>query len=116
MNQFIDTYTESKYNYGLFMSNKLIQIMSIDIDSICRITNLCPHTYNAGVEYLFDYIRKTHNPTRIIGSCDFNLYDGSLYESLGFTFTKYSDIEERQILESNKTILYGSGYKFYEWN
>ena len=43
MNQFIDTYTESKYNYGLFMSNKLIQIMSIDIDSICRITNLCPH-------------------------------------------------------------------------
>ena len=85
-----------KYIYGLFYNGELVQMMSFgkprynrhyeyELIRLCTRPDVC---IIGGVQRLFKYFIRQHNPMSVISYCDDSKFMGDVYMKLGFTKLK----------------------------
>lgn len=86
---------KSKIRLGLYYNNKLISLMTFskgrlimggkkDEWELTRFCNLIDTNVIGGASKLFNFFLKKYKPNKIISYSDIRLFDGKLYEKLGF--------------------------------
>lgn len=132
---------KAELSYGLFYKNKLVQLLSAkkvkdkynpkskDCWMIVRDYPDDNSVVIGGFDKLLKHFIFKKNPSKIIGISDFNKLDGSHYESSGFIFVGYGDLDckwisdKRIVIEKpskelkSRTIakIWGCGSKKYLW-
>lgn len=94
----IQGYVPSKIKLGLFFNNELTAIMSFGKSRYNQnyqyeLLRYCSKKYSTvvgGSSKLFQYFIKHYNPSSVISYCDRRLFDGKMYEKLGFSFSHVS--------------------------
>lgn len=93
----------AKVKLGLYYKDELVQIASFG--SARNYTSTSKDVYEwewirgaclkstmiiGGTAKLFKYFIETYNPRNVMAYCDWNLFNGTSYERLGFEFIKYT--------------------------
>jgi len=95
INNHIQGNVNSKIKIGLYYKNDLVSVMTFSKGRIVvggknnewELTRFCNKinvNVIGGASKLFNYFLKTYSPTKIISYSDIRLFDGNLYEKLGF--------------------------------
>jgi hypothetical protein len=95
INNHIQGNVNSKIKIGLYYKNDLVSVMTFSKGRIVvggknnewKLTRFCNKinvNVIGGASKLFNYFLKTYSPTKIISYSDIRLFNGSLYEKLGF--------------------------------
>lgn len=79
----------SKINYGLFYKNQLISVMSFNRHKkyqyeMIRFCNKINFHVIGGANKLFKQFISQYNPIQTVSYCDIRLFNGRVYENLGF--------------------------------
>lgn len=91
-------YGVAKFRYGLYHGDELVSIMSFsksrytkDCDfEMVRYCSLIGHTVVGGASKLFKAFMRDVNPSSIVSYADARISDGGLYDTLGFSFSHWS--------------------------
>lgn len=95
----IQGYSKFNKSVGLYFENKLVSIMTFGWRAIngkreyelLRFANLINHNIIGAASKLFSHFLNVYNPRTIKSYADISMFDGKLYEKLGFTFERKSD-------------------------
>lgn len=85
----------SKIKIGLFYDGKLVSLMTFSKGRVImggkknewelnRFCNLLNHNVNGGASKLLNYFKKKYTPNKLISYSDIRIFDGGMYEKLGF--------------------------------
>jgi hypothetical protein len=90
----IDGYVKSDVNIGLYYNNELVCLMCLkkkknDFEIVRTCTKL-NYTVIGGVSKLLNHLKKNYKFDNITTSTDFRLFNGKVYENLGFEKHKLS--------------------------
>jgi hypothetical protein len=91
----------SKIKLGLYYDNNLVSVMTFSKGRIImggkenewelnRFCNLLDYNVVGGASKLLNFFIKTHNPKIIISYSDLRLFNGEMYNKLGFKFKSQS--------------------------
>lgn len=94
----IQGYCKSSIKLGLYSSEELISIMTFGKPrfnkkyewELIRYCNKKGISVVGGASKIFKYFIKTYNPINVISYCDRRIFDGEIYEKLGFNFLRNS--------------------------
>ncbi len=90
----IDGYVKSNINIGLYYNNELVCLMCLKKkDNNFEIVRTCTklnYSVVGGISKLFNYFKKNYRFNQITTSTDFRLFNGNVYEKLGFVKQKLS--------------------------
>lgn len=81
--------------YGLFYKNELVQVMTFSKDSkyqyqLIRLCTKLNTTVVGGANKLLTKFKKEYIPSSIVSYCDVRLFDGRVYEKMGFDLSHTS--------------------------
>lgn len=128
---FLDTnhiqgYCTSSIKLGLYYNNKLVSLMTFGIRGtngkkeyeLIRFCNLLNTSVIGGASKLFKYFIKNFKYDKLISYSDMSIFDGGLYEKLGFKYSHLSSPNYYWIIDGirkhrfnyNKKKLVKSGY------
>jgi len=121
---------KGKFKYGLYHNNELISLMVFSKNRL-GVGTINPSSYElirfcnkintnviGGANRLFKHFIKTISPNHIISFADYRLFDGDLYQKLGFAFLYQTDPNYWYVIGLNrfhrfnyrKSILVKQGY------
>jgi hypothetical protein len=128
---FLDTnhiqgYTQSSIKLGLFYNNELVSLMTFGYRhtnskkefELIRFCNKINLNVIGAASKLFNYFKKNYDFKELISYSDFRLFDGAMYETLGFTKQHLSkpdyfwckNLERKHRFNFNKQKLIKEGY------
>ncbi len=90
----IDGYVKSDVNIGLYYNNELVCLLCFkkkenDFEIVRTCTKL-NYKVIGGISKLFNYFKRNYLFNQITTSTDFRLFNGKVYENLGFVKQKTS--------------------------
>lgn len=104
-NNHLQSFSVSKYRYGLYYDDKLVQIITFGklrkatgrnhvngSYELIRSCNKINTTVVGGVSKLFSHFIKVHNPSYILSFANRDFSMGNLYKKLGMKFKGYTDV------------------------
>ncbi len=121
---------KGKFKYGLYHNNELISLMVFSKNrlgignikqsnyELIRFCNKLNTNVVGGADKLLKHFIKTINPNHIISFADYRLFDGDVYQKLGFQFLHQTDPNYWYVIGLNrfhrfnyrKSILVKQGY------
>jgi hypothetical protein len=114
---FDNTHTQggiySKVAYGLWHDGELVQVMSFGIPrftngcewELLRLSSKLNHSVVGGASKLFKYFIKTHKPSTVVSYNNNAWGSGSIYNTLGFTFSHSSSPNYKYFHKNDTTSL-----------
>jgi hypothetical protein len=125
-NNHIQGYSQSSIKLGLYYQNELISLMTFGYRhtnskkefELIRFCNKINLNVIGAASKLFNYFKKNYQFTDLISYSDFRLFDGKMYETLGFSKQYLSlpdyfwckDLERRHRFNFNKQKLIREGF------
>jgi hypothetical protein len=122
----IQGYSQSSIKLGLFYQNELVSLMTFGYRhtnskkefELIRFCNRINLNVIGSASKLFNYFKQNYHFNELISYSDFRLFDGSMYQTLGFTKQHLSkpdyfwckDIERKHRFNFNKQKLIKEGY------
>jgi hypothetical protein len=122
----IQGYSQSSIKLGLYYKNELVSLMTFGYRhtnakkefELIRFCNRINLNVIGSASKLFNYFKQNYHFTELISYSDFRLFDGSMYQTLGFTKQHLSkpdyfwckDIERKHRFNFNKQKLIKEGY------
>lgn len=123
--------------YGLFYNDELVEILCFkkaDVNNNWKIVNDCcliNCCVDGGFKKLFKHFIQTIGPNCIYCDCDYNKYNGQIYENAGMAYIGLSDPDKKWIIDTQvfsdtyvqdnnfqevaEARIFGSGFKKYLW-
>ena len=112
----------AKYNLGLFYNNELVSLMNFgktrinlgynknnDSLELYRFCNKLNTTVIGGASKLFKYFINNYEYSEIITYADYSRSNGNMYEKLGFTYIKNTDVNYWWVINKIRS-------NRYNWN
>jgi hypothetical protein len=122
----IQGYSQSSIKLGLYYKNELVSLMTFGYRhtnakkefELIRFCNRINLNVIGSASKLFNYFKQNYHFTELISYSDFRLFDGSMYQTLGFTKQHLSkpdyfwckDIERKHRFNFNKQKLIKEGF------
>jgi hypothetical protein len=109
-NNHIQGYSNSNIKLGLYHKDTLVSLMcfsrprggSDNEYELIRFCNLLKTNVVGGASKLFNYLLKQYSVSSVISFSDTSMFDGSLYEKLGFEHTKNVPIDYKWIIGNRR--------------